>query len=234
MENQKIDLLALATEITSKLTAMHESLATLTTTVMIVAEADSTLYHDSDRVSSTAEGREIYGDYRLSSALSQALRRVNDALADPHWGGAVGDIAKAVEQRDQEYERANRYRTEEAQRAAREANYEAAKTAEHVESGFALISAFTKKIMRTHSRATVLYMVDGTLFEVTEEFNPKTNEFCRGERNLAVIAFNRITNEVDQLFKAEMTSEEIGKAAHLRDSIISNLRHEIGPVKIAA
>ncbi|MGR9293602.1 hypothetical protein ACU8OS_35140 (plasmid) [Rhizobium leguminosarum] len=234
MENQNFDLFALASEITSKLTSMHESLAALTTTVMIVAEADYTRYHDGDRVSSSAEGREIYGDYRLSSALSQALRRVNDALADPHWGGAVGDIAKPVEQREQEYERANRYRTEAAQNAAREANYEAAKTAEHVDSGFTLISAFTKKVMRTLSRATVLYMVDGTLFEVTEEFNPKTNEFCRHECNIAVVAFNRITNEGDQFFKAEMTSEEIGKAAHLRDSIISNLRREIGPVKIAA
>ncbi len=230
----KTDYAALAAEITAKLTAAHDSLTELTATVKIIAEADDARYHDDERRSSSAEGREIYGDYQVSSALARALNRVRDALADPHWGGAVGDIAKALAQREQEYELANRYRAQDDDRAAREANIEAAKTAERIESGFTLISAFTKKANSTLARASVLYMLDGTLFDATEEFNPKTRELCRHERNIGIVTLNRVTNENVSLFAAEMTAEEIGKAAHLRDSIIAALRAEIGPVKIAA
>lgn len=239
MENAiiKTDLVALAATVSAKLTAVFEGLAEIAEITTAVGEAEQARHNNRDRNDESMSWDESYGDYRLAKVIAQSVGSVREAIVHPLFGGSLGDIAKAVEDRAHHYEIADHLRACQAEIAATLATQEAGETAERVESGFTLISAFVKERKEARNKrhsAHVLYSIDGVLFEALADFDVKTRAFIGSEKSIGLHPTNRITGELAPLFRGGMTAEEIGKAAHIKDSIVSYLRAEIGFRKKAA
>ncbi|ANL74315.1 hypothetical protein AMC83_PA00088 (plasmid) [Rhizobium phaseoli] len=233
----KTDLVALATTVSAKLTAVFEGLAEIAEITTAVGEAEQDRHNNRDKKDESMSWDESYGDYRLAKVIAQSVGAVREAIIHPSFGGSLGDIAKAVEDRAHHYEIAGEARARQAEIAATLAAQEAGETVERVASGFTLISAFLKERKEGRTKrhsAHVLYSIDGVLFEELADFDAKTRAFIGSERSIGLHPTNRTTGELAPLFRGGMTAEEIGKAAHIKDNIVSYLRAEIGFRKRAA
>lgn len=230
-------LTVLAADVTAKLTAIHADLAELAEITKSVADTAEEAYY-ADSANREIPFCMVSGDYWLAKALADSIEGIREKIIHPRaeWSGAVRDIAKKIESREFEYSRAEKEIAEKAAARALSANREAAKTAERVESGFQLIETFTKVVGKGKSKehiAHVLFKLDGELYQEYATYDPKSGEIPRDPNWIGVRLMDIDKKSVD-LFKAEMTVEEIGKAAHVQDSIRAALRAEVGPLKAAA
>ncbi|MGO7266104.1 hypothetical protein [Rhizobium johnstonii] len=238
MENQtaNVDLAILASDVTAKLTTVFDGLVEIAEIVAAVAEAEKERHNNRDR-NDEKTWDESYGDYRLAKVIAESIGAVRLAISHPTFGGGLGDIARAVEDRARHYECAEELRARQTEIAATLAAQEAGETAERVESGFTLISAFLKERKEGRSKrysAHVLYTIEGVLFEDLAYYDVKTRTFIASEKSIGLHPTNRTTGDIAPLFRGGMTEEEIGKAAHIKDNILSALHAELGPRKRAA
>lgn len=231
MENL-INLETLATDVIAKLTAVYNGLADLATEAQD-ALADVAQEYEADTDTEDRPWTVVLADYNLAREISANIASIRDKIAGGRWSNAVKDINEAVANRESAWARVEKNRAEAVAQAARLEAQEAGKTAERVESGFKLISSFTKGKGKG-TVAHVLYMVGGTVFEDYAAFDSKTREITTPAENIGYSARNHSTNQREFIFRGDMTAEEIGKAAHIRDRIFAALRAEIGPLKVAA
>ncbi len=108
---------------------------------------------------------------------------------------------------------------------------ETAKTIDRIDSGFKFISAYSNdfgKGKNAFSVATVLFMIDGVLFQAEERFNKKVKTFDRTTELLGLNVKNRTDESRHELFTANMTDEQIAKSADCREKIITFMRRETG------
>ncbi|MBA1343890.1 hypothetical protein [Rhizobium sp. WYCCWR 11146] len=250
METQikNIDLAALAATAFAKLTGIHKDLAELADISAAVFESINDEYRNHE----SGKGRPycvISGDYWLARAIARGVKDVRDEIVNPNFSasGAVYEIADRTVKREEEYKRAEEETIREARiaaihaaAAARNENAEIAETADRIVSDFLKISSHTEacgKGKRKEFFATLVFLFDGNVYEVESKFDKDTHEFTgrdftNGRQGYEVK--DRRVMENSFLFKAEMTVEEIGKAAHALDCIRAALREQAGPIVVAA
>lgn len=239
------DLRVLANEVVAKLTAIHEDLEQLSQAATTVYEFLDNPYHGTREDRGGRPFCVVSADFWLAQAIADGLKDVREKIINPRFSssGAVHDINKKIEDRAAQYARADEEAAREARIAkmekeakARGENAAAAENSERIVSDFLKISSQTEtrgKGKRKEFFATVVFLVNGNVFEVETQFNKHTREFngydvIRGTQGYQLK--DRRTMERSYLFKPEMTDEEIGKAAHALDCIRAALREQAGPV----
>lgn len=198
-------LTALATEVGSQFVAILESLTEIETRA---AEA----YTDIDASWKT--------DYN-----SATLR------ADRNLAYSIHDAAESVRRNVASYQerllKATRSHVEaydelELKRKT-QLNIEIAKTATPIESGYVYLSAHVNLAKgKPTDRATVLYMLEGVVY-AAEVINSKNELFITSgwaDEPSAVVKGDGSSFQRKFYFGPEMTAEEIGKAAHLKEKVI--------------
>lgn len=140
-------------------------------------------------------------------------------------------VDRSLESFADDLETAQRNLDRARERVAIDRAIETAKTIERIDSGFKFISSFSDDFGRGKngfSVASVLFMIDGVLFQAEERFNKKVKTFDRTAELLGLDVKNRTDESRHELFTANMTDEQIAKAADCRDKIIAFMRRETG------
>jgi hypothetical protein len=199
-------LTALATEVTGKFAAVLDILTEIETRTAATYEATDTAWRND--YGSAA----LRADRSIAYALNDAVESVRHQVSSYQERTARAETEYATAYSDIEYKRLTQL------------NVEAAKTADPIESGFVYLSAHINLIKgKPTDKATVLYMIEGTVYE-TEVMQDEKGEFLIGcgwgDRDSAAVRGDGNENRRAHFFWAEMTQEEIGKAVHLKKQII--------------
>ncbi|PTV70235.1 hypothetical protein [Agrobacterium pusense] len=161
----------------------------------------------------------------VSNMLNRAENIFDDVKSTRESvGRSIGSFAEDLETAQRNLDQAR-------DRAATERAIEKAKDIERIDSGFKFISSFKDDYGRGKngfSIATVLFMIDGVLFQAQERFNKKARTFDRAIDLIGLDIKNRTDESRHNLFTANMSDEEIAKAADCRDKIVIFMRRETG------
>lgn len=210
----KNSISALAVEVSTALNAVIESLGDFEDrTAQITAEAWEA-YRAASNEGCIDEVNARLADHSLARDLKHAVENVIGAAFNRR-----NDVSRSVESHEEKHSLI------EGESKTR-ANIEAAKTAEPINSGFNLLSAHVVlQNGKPMPKATVLYTADGVIYEAsvyrdTANDEPRIErDYCNKFERVHIRNGSEMTEQY--LFWADMSAEEIGKAAHLRREIIN-------------
>ncbi|MGH0214446.1 hypothetical protein NKY66_11080 [Sinorhizobium meliloti] len=199
-------LTTLATEVQGKFAAILADLVEIETRTVEAYEAADTAWKADYNSAASYADRDFA--YSVNDSIESVRRQVSSY--QERVGKAVAGHNKAYA--EIEYKRLTQL------------NVEAAKTADPIESGFVYLSAHINLNKgKPTDRATVLYMIEGTVYEAEVVSGDKGLFITSGwaDEPSAKVHGEGKENHRKWFFWAEMTPEEIGKAVHLKEKIIS-------------
>ncbi|WP_173995759.1 hypothetical protein [Agrobacterium tumefaciens] len=196
---------ALAAEVQGQFAAILANLADIETRAAATYAEAAKVNNDMNCSAASDADRDLA--YRLNDTLDSVRRHVVNYQES---------IVRGVKDHDKAYAQIE-------ERRLTVLNIEAAKTAEPVESGFRLLSAhIALSNGKPTSRAAVLYMIEGTVFEATVDATEGGFSIGRGWSPFeGVQVHGEKPNVRRRLFWGAMTPEEIGKAVDIRAKIIA-------------
>lgn len=217
-----IDRRELALRVSTAMTSMQEQMAALREITQSVYEADDAAYKASNYSRETDIKRDL--SYATNDYVDSIQRYLTTYIERTH---------KAVETFDRDTARA-------AEREAIKANIAKADTMSPITTPFTLLAANVELDSKGRPSlcATVLYMIEGTVFEARFYYSLTSGKVTHNEAGSVPLSVtNRSKTEatgretITFIFKAEMTDEEIAKAAFVRKKIFDAANHAFSKIK---
>ncbi|MGO7821209.1 hypothetical protein ACC684_28575 [Rhizobium ruizarguesonis] len=236
---KNIDLAAMATEVQAVFTTALETLTGFEEMIDAMAAANKASLPEGYRgpwselkIEDFRQVKTYEAETSLVSSLSRALGQINANLKNE-----LKSIARSAERRAEQLDSLDAELTYEIERRAVAANKLAAETAEIIETDFYLISGSTSSTGKGKNKkfsAEIVFLLKGEVFDLDVNFDGETREIAKWDRRDLGHSFtNRKTEARANIFKAEMSAEEIGKAAHVIASIEAAFNELLKPAAAA-
>ncbi|OWO89539.1 hypothetical protein B5E41_30315 [Rhizobium esperanzae] len=230
----KIDLAAVAAQVQAEFAAMLERMGGLLETAKAVqieqnAANEIRNNYEEKTVEEYREQLVADADFDLSNPLIWAIEKVAQTINQE-----VEKVGRGVADRSKQLSKVDEYIARELDLRNVRANIKAAETIERIESDFYLIEAKIetegKGKYKSHA-AQLMFLLNGTVYALRIGFNPKTSkvEEYQFRRFLDRKASTPEKPVWVELFTADMTQEQVAKAAHALDSIRAAFDNLLNP-----
>lgn len=221
-EVANIDRRELALKVSTTMTAMYEQMTALTEITKAAYEADHAAY--------------VADNYSRATDIKRDLSYATNDCVD-----SIQRYLKTyIERTDKAVEYFDRDMTRQAEREAIKANIAKADTMSPITTPFTLLAANVDLDSKGKPSqcATVLYMIEGTVFEARFYYSLASGKITHEESgSVPFSVVNRSKSEatgnktITFIFKAEMTDEEIAKAAFVRKKIFDAAQTAFDKIK---